>query len=103
MVDSLVFTKILKALTKHWSSQEIRTFTYLHDGADADSDFYEEKRVSNLVWKHVQRSVFVANGEKGQWVPVRSGKFRGYVLTLKIGNVQCLCDKVRILTFGKIR
>ena len=67
-VDSFVFTKIWKALTKHWSRQEIHTFTYLHDGADADSDFYEAKRVSNLVRKHVQRSGFVANGEKGQWV-----------------------------------
>ena len=68
-----VFTKIQKALTKHWRSQGIRIFTYLDDGAGAGSDFYEAQRVSNLVRHDVQCSGFVANDEKSQWVPVQLG------------------------------
>ena len=44
-VGPFVFTEIQKALTQHWGSQGIRIFTYLDDGAGADSDFYEGQRV----------------------------------------------------------
>ena len=87
-VGPFVFTKIQKALTKHWRSKGIRIFTYLDDGAGADSDFYEAQRVSDLVRHDVQRSGFVANDEKSQWVPVQSGELLGYVLNLRMGTFQ---------------
>jgi len=46
---SLPFLKIQKALTKHWGRQGIRLFTYLDNGAGADSDFSEAQRVSDMV------------------------------------------------------
>ena len=73
-VGPFVFMEIQKALTKHWRSQGIRIFTYLDDGAGADSDFYEGQRVSNLVRKEVQHSGFVTNEEKSRCAPVQSGK-----------------------------
>ena len=36
-----IFTKVQQALTKHWRSQGIWIFTYLDDGAGADSTFSE--------------------------------------------------------------
>lgn len=87
-VGPFVFMKIQKALTKHWRSQGICIFTYLDDGAGADSDFHEARRVSNLVRQDVQRSGFVANDEKSQWVPVQSGELLGYVLNLQMGTFQ---------------
>ena len=47
-VGPFIFTKIQKALRKHWRRQGIRLFTYLDDGAGADSDFSEAQRV--LTW-----------------------------------------------------
>ena len=44
-----LFTKVQRTLTKHWRSQGIRIFTYLDDGAGADSSFQEAQEVSDLV------------------------------------------------------
>jgi len=43
-----LFTKVQRTLTKHWRSQGIRIFTYLDDGAGADSSFQEAQEVSDL-------------------------------------------------------
>lgn len=83
-----IFTKIQKALTKHWRRQGIHLFTYLDDGAGADSDFCEAQWVSDMVQQDVRRSGFVANDEKSQWVPVQSGELLGYVLNLHAGTFQ---------------
>lgn len=91
---SLCFYEIQKALTKHWRSQGIRIFTYLDDGAGADSDFCETQRVSNLVRQDVQSSGFVANEEKSQWLPVQSGELLGYVSNLQMGTFQVLQKRV---------
>ena len=76
-VGPFIFTKIQKALTKHWRRQGIRIFTYLDDGAGADSDFSEAQRVSDMVRADVRHSSFVANDVKSQWVPVQSGELLG--------------------------
>ena len=87
-VAPFVFTKIQKALTKHWRRQGIRMFTYLDDGAGADSDFCEAQRVSDLVRQDVWRSGFLANDEESQWAPVQSGELLGYILNLQAGTFQ---------------
>ena len=87
-VGPLIFAKIHKALTKHWRRQSIRIFTYLDDDAGADSDFCEDKKVSDVVRQDLQRSGFVANDEKSQWVPFQSGELLGYVLNLHAGTFQ---------------
>lgn len=87
-VGPFIFTEIQKALTKHWRRQGIRIFTYLDDGAGADSDFCEAQRVSDVVRHDVQHSSFVANDEKGQWVPVQCGGLLGYILNLHAGTFQ---------------
>ena len=76
-VGPFIFTKIQKALTKHWRRQGIRIFTYLDDGAGADSDFSEAQRDSDIMRVDVRRSSFVANDVKSQWVPVQSGELLG--------------------------
>ena len=87
-IGPFIFTNIQKALTKHWRRQGIRLFTYLDDGAGADSDFSEAQRVSDMVRADVWRSGFVANDAKSQWVPVQSGELLGYVLNLHAGTFQ---------------
>ena len=41
-----------------------------------------------------QRSGFVVNDEKSQWVPVQSGELLGYVLNLQMGTLQVLQKRV---------
>lgn len=48
-VGPYIFTKIQRAQTKHWRRQGIRIFTYLDDGAGADSDFCETPGASGCV------------------------------------------------------
>ena len=48
-VGPFIFTKIQKALTKHWRRKGICLFTYLDDGAGVDSDFSEAQWVSDIV------------------------------------------------------
>ena len=87
-VGPFIFTKIQKALTKHWRKQGIRIFTYLDDGAGADSSFRDAQWVSSVVRQDVRRSGFVANDEKSQWVPVQCGELLGYILNLRAGTFQ---------------
>ena len=83
-----IFTKVQRALTKHWRSQGIRIFTYLDDGAGADRSFSEAQEVSDLVRKDVKRSGFIANDAKSQWRPVQSGELLGFILNLSAGTFQ---------------
>ena len=87
-VGPFIFTKIQKALTKHWRKQGIRIFTYLDDGAGADSSFRDAQWISSVVRQDVRRSGFVANDEKSQWVPVQCGELLGYILNLRAGTFQ---------------
>ena len=50
--------------------------------------FCEDKKVSDVVRQDVQRSGFVANDEKSQWVPFQSGELLCYVLNLHAGTFQ---------------
>ena len=83
-----IFTKVQRALTKHWRSQGICIFTYLDDGAGADSSFSEVQEISDLVRQDVRRSGFVANDAKSVWTPVQSGELLGFILDLRSGTFQ---------------
>ena len=83
-----IFTKVQRALTKYWRSQGIRIFTYLDDGAGAESSFLEAQDVSNIVRQDVVRSGFVANDIKSQWTPVQLGELLGFILDLNAGIFQ---------------
>ena len=83
-----IFTKVQRALTKYWRSQGIRIFTYLDDGAGADSTFSEAQEVSDLVRHDLHRSGFVANDSKSVWTPVQSGELLGFILDLSTGTFQ---------------
>ena len=83
-----LFTKVQRTLTKHWRSQGIRIFTYLDDGAGADSSFQEAQEVSDLVRRDVKLSGFVANEIKSQWTPAQRGELLGFVLDLSAGTFQ---------------
>ena len=83
-----IFTKVQRALTKYWRRQGIRIFTYLDDGAGAESSFLEAQDVSNIVRQDVVCSGFVANDIKSQWTPVQSGELLGFILDLNAGIFQ---------------
>ena len=83
-----LFTKVQRTLTKHWRRQGIRIFTYLDDGAGADSSFQEAQEVSDLVRRDVKLSGFVANEIKSQWIPAQRGELLGFVLDLSAGTFQ---------------
>ena len=56
-----VFSKIQKALVKHWREQGIRIFTYLDDEARADGTLEAASSASSRVKADVAASGFVAH------------------------------------------
>ena len=83
-----LFTKIQRALVKHWRGKGFRIFTYLDDGAGAHQVRDVAVKLSALVREDIALSGFVANEEKSQWVPVQSGELLGFVMDLRNGIFQ---------------
>ena len=81
-----LFTKIQRALVKHWRGKVFRLFTYLDDGAGADQDQGEVARLSAEVKRDVLLTGFVANEEKSQWDPVQGGERLGFIMDLRSGT-----------------
>ena len=59
-----MFTKIQRALVKHWRRTGFRIFTYLDNGAGGEQGFAAACSISESVGKDVRSSGFVANKEK---------------------------------------
>ena len=83
-----LFTKIQRALVKHWRGKGFRIFTYLDHGAGAHQVRDVAVKLSALVREDIALSGFVANEEKSQWVPVESGELLGFVMDLRNGIFQ---------------
>lgn len=81
-----VFTKIQRALVKHWRSRGFRIFTYLDDGAGGEQGFAEACSISESVRKDVRSSGFVANEEKSMWMPSQYVELLGFIMDLKAGT-----------------
>ena len=81
-----VFTKIQRALVKHWRSRGFRIFTYLDDGAGGEQAFAEACSISESVRMDVRSSGFVANEEKSVWMPSQHVKLLGFIVDLKAGT-----------------
>jgi len=84
-VGPYLFTKIQRAVVKHWRSKGFRTFTYLDDGAGADQVLNKAMKMSSVVCKDIPLSGFIANEEKRQWVPSQVGELLGFILDLQHG------------------
>ena len=80
-----VFTKIQKALLKHWRGLGIRIFTYLDDGIGGHSSLQEAKQVSNAVKGDVEKSGFVWHPEKSCWEPTQCDEVLGFIVNLAEG------------------
>jgi hypothetical protein len=80
-----LFTKVQKALVKHWRAQGIRIFTYLDDGAGAESNLADARETSMQVRQDVRASGFIANEEKSQWEPLQYGELLGFMVDLASG------------------
>lgn len=81
-----MFTKIQRALVKHWRSRGFRIFTYLDDGAGGEKGFAEACSISESVRKDVRSSGFVANEEKSVWMPSQHVELLGFIVDLKAGT-----------------
>lgn len=83
-----VFSKIQKALVKHWREQGIRIFTYLDDGAGADGTLEAARAASSRVKADVAASGFIAHPEKSCWEPTQEGELLGFILNLRTGVIR---------------
>lgn len=83
-----VFTKIQKALVKHWREQGIRIFTYLDDGAGAGKTLEIARAASARVREDIAASGFVAHPEKSCWEPTQVGELLGFILDLRAGVIR---------------
>ena len=82
----LVFTKIQKALVKHWCEQGIRIFTYLDDGAGVGKNYSTASTASSIVKWEIAASGFIAHPEKCYWEPTQVGDLLGFTLNLKVAS-----------------
>ena len=80
-----VFTKIQKALLKHWRGQGIRIFTYLDDGVGGHSSRQEAKLISQTVRNDIDQSGFVWHPEKSCWDPTKCDEVLGFIVNLAEG------------------
>ena len=92
-----LFTKIQRALVKHWRSKGFRIFTYLDDGAGADQVQNETMKMSTVVRRDIAASGFIANKEKRQWVPSQLGELLGFIVDLQHGNFRVPARRVEAL------
>ena len=92
-----VFSKIQRALVKHWRKQGVRIFTYLDDGAGAESSLEGARRTSALVQQDITQSGFVAHKDKCQWEPSQSGELLGFIMDLQSGTFRVPPRRVDIL------
>ena len=81
-----MFTKIQRALVKHWRSRGFRIFTYLDDGAGGEQGFAEACSILESVRKDVRSSSFVVNEEKIVWMPSQHMELLGFIVDLKAGT-----------------
>ena len=82
-----VFTKIQKALVKHWREQGIRIFTYLDDGTGVEKSYATASAASNIVKGDIAASGFIAHPEKCCREPTQVGDLLGFALNLKEGSI----------------
>jgi len=66
-----VFTKVQKALVKHWQEQGVRIFTYLDNGAGAGRSHTTALAASNMVKGDIAASGFIAHPKKCCWEPTK--------------------------------
>ena len=81
-----VFSKIQRPLVKHWRGKGLRIFTFLDDGAGAESSLVLARDMSTIVQQDIAQSGFVAHTEKCQWEPTQSREPLGFIMDLRSGN-----------------
>ncbi len=92
-----VFTKIQKALVKHWRAQGIRIFTYLDDGIGGGSTKETTKEISGIIRKDVESSGFLWHPEKTVWEPSQQGEVLGFLIDLERGYFQVPERRIKCL------
>lgn len=99
-----VFTKIQKALVKHWCEQRVRIFTYLDDGAGVGKSYATASIASSVVKGDIVASGFIALPEKCCWEPTQLGDLLGFTLNLKEGSIyvppECKRERITLVSNG---
>ena len=75
-------------MVKHWRGKGLRIFTFLDDGAAAESSLDLARDMSTIVQQDIAQSGFVAHTEKCQWKPTQSGELLGFIMDLRSGNLR---------------
>ena len=92
-----LFTKIQRALVKHWRTKGFRILPYLDDGAGADQVMNKAMKMSTAVRRDIALSGFIANEEKRQWVPSQLRERLGFILDLQHGIFRVPARRVEAL------
>jgi hypothetical protein len=99
-----VFTKIRKALVKHWRAQGIRIFTYLDNGIGGGPTEEVSRKISRKIQIDVESSGFLWHPDKSVWEPSQQGEILGFLVDLKKGyfrvrerRIKCLRKKLKYI------
>ena len=91
-----VFTKVCRALVKHWRSLGFKIFMYLDDGAGAASSRTVCEEMSSTVRSDLLQSGFLLS-EKSRFQPVQQGELLGFVINLEDGHLSVAPRRVERL------
>lgn len=91
-----VFSKVCRALVKHWRARGYKLFMYLDDGAGAAGSRLECASMSAAVHDELLRSGFLLS-QKSRFDPMQCGELLGFVLDLKKGEISVAPRRVEKL------
>ena len=92
-----IFTKVCRVLVKHWRRNGIKIVIYIDDGIGTAKSLQKCEWAAKFVKLSIEKSGFIINAEKSNWVPSQRTKWLGLEIdshsyTIKI--TQKRVDKV---------
>ena len=67
-----LFTKIMRALVRHWWGRDLKAIVYLDDGVVAVKGKHRALEESVSVRHELEHAGFITNLEKSVWVPLKA-------------------------------
>ena len=95
-----VFTKLQKALVKHWREQGIGIFTYLDDGACAENSLEAAKAAFKKIREDIAACDFVTHPETSSWEPTQVGELLG-LIQVQLQHIERLRDRIGLVVCHK--
>ena len=83
-----IFTKTCRVLVKYWRCNGIKIVLFMDDGIGADGSAEKSKRAADFVKSSIEKSEFVTNTGKSNWVPSHHVTWLGLEINTGIFSIK---------------